>query len=190
MELKRYLWRNKIDKFLFCRSVACPFSVSLQCNFATAYNPYQKLRYNSEKARFGVLLQLYSPSASYIGCASYICFTSDMPAGVSGEYNITETAGFNIAFCASKIYHSVVDGISPKIYPSIGLRENQWRGFLSKGQKVFVSTFRSLQADRLFRRRSCIGRGFCRSLPPRRAGPFRSDSLGYWRRSRSGCAPK
>ena len=38
-----------------------------------------------------------------------------MPAGVSGEYNITETAGFNITFCASKIYPSIVDGISLKI---------------------------------------------------------------------------
>ena len=37
---------------------------------------------------------------------------SDMPAGVRGEYNITETAGFNITFCASKIYHSGADGIS------------------------------------------------------------------------------
>ena len=39
---------------------------------------------------------------------------SDMPAGVRGEYNITETAGFNITFCRSKIYHSVEDGISLK----------------------------------------------------------------------------
>ena len=38
-----------------------------------------------------------------------------MPAGVRGEYNITETAGFNITFCASKIYPSIVDGISLKI---------------------------------------------------------------------------
>ena len=37
-----------------------------------------------------------------------------MPAGVNGEYNITETIGFNITFCASKIYHSGVDGISLK----------------------------------------------------------------------------
>ena len=41
-------------------------------------------------------------TASYIGCASYICFASDMPAGVRGEYNITETVGFNITFCVAK----------------------------------------------------------------------------------------
>ena len=42
------------------------------------------------------------------------CFAGDMPAGMRGEYNITETAGFNITFCTSKIYHSAADGISQK----------------------------------------------------------------------------
>lgn len=31
-----------------CHWVASPFSVAFQCNFATACNPYQKLRYNSK----------------------------------------------------------------------------------------------------------------------------------------------
>ena len=51
-----------------------------------------------------------------------ICFASDMPAGVSGEYNITETPDFNITFCASKIYHSVVDGISLKTNDYVRVR--------------------------------------------------------------------
>ena len=30
-------------------SVSFPFAVAFQCNFATQCNPYQKLRYNSNK---------------------------------------------------------------------------------------------------------------------------------------------
>ena len=47
--------------------------------------------------------QLYSPCGElYAPSVRDICFASDMPAGVRGEYNITETAGFNITFCAAK----------------------------------------------------------------------------------------
>ena len=61
------------------------------------------------------LFQLYSPYGElYAPSVRDICFASDMPAGVRGEYNITETAGFNITFCTGKIFHSVEDGISLK----------------------------------------------------------------------------
>jgi len=57
---------------------------------------------------------LYSPYGElYAPSVRDICFASDMPAGVRGEYNIAETAGFNIAFAKQK-YHSVEDGISLK----------------------------------------------------------------------------
>ena len=47
--------------------------------------------------------QLYSPCGErYTPLVRDICFASDMPAGVSGEYNITETIGFNITFCVAK----------------------------------------------------------------------------------------
>ena len=57
-----------------------------------------------------------------------ICFASDMPAGGSGENNITETTGFNITFCASKIYHSVVDGISLKTNDYVRVRIHTQNG--------------------------------------------------------------
>ena len=47
--------------------------------------------------------QLYSPYGElYAPSVRDICFASDMPAGVRGEYNITETVGFNITFCVAK----------------------------------------------------------------------------------------
>ena len=69
-----------------------------------------------------------------------ICFASDMPAGVSGEYNITKTAGFNITFCASKIYHSVVDGISLKTndYVRVWIHTQNFRKYLFHRQKLHL----------------------------------------------------
>ena len=50
-----------------------------------------------------VVFQLYSPYGElYAPSVRDICFASDMPAGVRGEYNITETVGFNITFCVAK----------------------------------------------------------------------------------------
>ena len=65
------------------------------CRFKSC-RPYQK---KHATACFFSYIRL---TASYIGYASDICFASDMPAGVRGEYNITETAGFNITFCIAK----------------------------------------------------------------------------------------
>ena len=66
---------------------------------------------NSDCVAIGVF-QLYSPAASDIGCASGICFASDIALGaVCGEYNITKAAGFYIAFLKEE-YHSGNAGIS------------------------------------------------------------------------------
>ena len=73
--------------------------------------PTRKRQVSTETCRF----QLYSPYGElYAPLVRDICFASDMPAGVSGEYNITKSEGFYITFCESKIYHSVEDGISLK----------------------------------------------------------------------------
>ena len=60
---------------------------------------FRKRQVSTETCRF----QLYSPYGElYAPSVRDICFASDMPAGVSGEYNITETVGFNITFCVAK----------------------------------------------------------------------------------------
>ena len=59
----------------------------------------RKRQASTETCRF----QLYSPYGElYAPSVRDICFASDMPAGVRGEYNITETVGFNITFCVAK----------------------------------------------------------------------------------------
>ena len=59
----------------------------------------KKRQVSTETCRF----QLYSPYGElYALSVRDICFASDMPAGVRGEYNITETVGFNITFCVAK----------------------------------------------------------------------------------------
>ena len=59
----------------------------------------RKRQVSTETCRF----QLYSPYGElYAPSVRDICFASDMPAGVRGEYNITETVGFNITFCVAK----------------------------------------------------------------------------------------
>ena len=59
----------------------------------------RKRQVSTETCRF----QLYSPCGElYAPSVRDICFASDMPAGVRGEYNITETVGFNITFCVAK----------------------------------------------------------------------------------------
>jgi len=59
----------------------------------------RKRQVSTETCRF----QLYSPYGElYAPLVRDICFASDTPAGVRGEYNITETAGFNITFCVAK----------------------------------------------------------------------------------------
>ncbi|MBQ7935541.1 MAG: hypothetical protein IJ333_04255, partial [Clostridia bacterium] len=69
-----------------------------------------KRQVSTETCRF----QLYSPYGElYAPSVRDICFASDMPAGVRGEYNITETLGFNITFAMQK-YHSDEVGISLK----------------------------------------------------------------------------
>ena len=79
--------------------------------------PTRKRQVSTETCRF----QLYSPFGElYAPSVRDICFASDMPAGVRGEYfsaryillrrmtvlctllNITEIAGFNITFCIAK----------------------------------------------------------------------------------------
>ena len=46
---------------------------------------------------------LYSPYGElYAPSVRDICFASDMPAGVRGEYNITKSEGFYITFCVAK----------------------------------------------------------------------------------------
>ena len=61
--------------------------------------PARKRQVSTETCRF----QLYSPYGElYAPSVRDICFASDMPAGVRGEYNITETVGFNITFCVAK----------------------------------------------------------------------------------------
>ena len=76
-----------------CKSVASRFGGS---------NPpssTRKRQVSTETCRF----QLYSPYGElYAPSVRDICFASDMPAGVRGEYNITETVGFNITFCVAK----------------------------------------------------------------------------------------
>jgi hypothetical protein len=60
---------------------------------------HEKRQVSTETCRF----QLYSPYGElYAPSVRDICFASDMPAGVRGEYNITETVGFNITFCVAK----------------------------------------------------------------------------------------
>ena len=62
------------------------------------YEP-RKRQVSTETCRF----QLYSPYGElYAPSVRDICFASDMPASVRGEYNITKTAGFNITFCVAK----------------------------------------------------------------------------------------
>ena len=61
--------------------------------------PPEKRQVSTETCRF----QLYSPNGElYEPSVRDICFASDMPVGVRGEYNITETVGFNITFCVAK----------------------------------------------------------------------------------------
>ena len=68
---------------------------SLSCPVART----RKRQVSVETCRF----QLYSPYGElYAPSVRDICFASDMPAGVRGEYNITETVGFNITFCVAK----------------------------------------------------------------------------------------
>ena len=81
--------------------------------------PAKKRQVSTETCRF----QLYSPFGElYAPSVRDICFASDMPAGVRGEYNITKSEGFYITFCASKIYHSVEDGISLKTNDYVRVR--------------------------------------------------------------------
>ena len=55
--------------------------------------------------------QLYSPWASYIGCASYICFASDIALRAALEANIISLPqSGNITFVQRK-YHSGAAGI-------------------------------------------------------------------------------
>ena len=72
------------------------------CEFTLDYynaTPTRKRQVSTETCRF----QLYSPYGElYAPSVRDICFASDMPAGVRGEYNITETVGFNITFCVAK----------------------------------------------------------------------------------------
>ena len=68
------------------------------CRFKSCH-PHQKNHFI--RSGFSVIFavfhgELYAPSVRDI------CFASDMPAGVRGEYNITETVGFNITFCVAK----------------------------------------------------------------------------------------
>ena len=66
---------------------------------STPVIPARKRQVSTETCRF----QLYSPYGElYAPSVRDICFASDMPAGVRGEYNITETVGFNITFCVAK----------------------------------------------------------------------------------------
>ena len=72
-------------RFIFCRA-----------NLAVSA---RKRQVSTETCRF----QLYSPYGElYAPSVRDICFASDMPAGVRGEYNITKTVGFNITFCVAK----------------------------------------------------------------------------------------
>ena len=70
------------------------------CGGSNPSSSARKRQVSTEACRF----QLYSPYGElYAPSVRDICFASDMPAGVRGEYNITETVGFNIT-----IAHAII----------------------------------------------------------------------------------
>ena len=79
--VRQFKPKQKRRKYLFYRPSARKRQVSIEACRFQLYSPYG---------------ELYAPSVRDI------CFASDMPTGVRGEYNITETAGFNITFCKAK----------------------------------------------------------------------------------------
>ena len=88
------------NQFQFVKQYACaPFHFSYLYLRTVILLFRRKRQVSTETCRF----QLYSPYGElYAPSVRDICFASDMPAGVRGEYNITETVGFNITFCVAK----------------------------------------------------------------------------------------